>query len=166
MHAMIAARAPAIVHNHPRFTSERAQTHQRIHPGRPLHDLYAPLRENQNNAFSARITRIGRKIRCSHPPLTVIMNSSAVRGGDGRSRVCSEGAELAKAPRYLEPGDASHRHCGSCLGVGTARQAAARLAAVCFWFLWLVETERRDHQHPTCLTWLRQSLPSFTLTPR
>ena len=32
------------------------------------------------------------------------------------------------------------------LGVGTARQAADRLAAVCFWFLWLVETERRDHQ--------------------
>ena len=38
------------------------------------------------------------------------------------------------------------------LGVGTARQAADRLAAVCFWFLWLVETERRDHQPPTCLT--------------
>jgi hypothetical protein len=51
------------------------------------------------------------------------------------------------------------------LGVGTARQAADRLAAVCFWFLWLVETARRDHQHPTCLTWLPQSLPSFTVMP-
>jgi hypothetical protein len=49
------------------------------------------------------------------------------------------------------------------LGVGAARQAADRLAAVCFWFLWLVETERRDHQHPTCLTWLPQSLSSFIL---
>jgi transposase len=49
------------------------------------------------------------------------------------------------------------------LGVGTARQAADRLAAVCFWFLWLVDTERRDHQPPTCLTWFPQSLPSFIL---
>jgi transposase len=49
------------------------------------------------------------------------------------------------------------------LGVGTARRAADRLAAVCFWFLWVVEAARRERQHTTCLTWLPESLPSFTL---
>ena len=49
------------------------------------------------------------------------------------------------------------------LGVGTARQAADRLAVIYFWFLWLVESDRRDRQHPTCLTWLLQTLPAFTL---
>jgi hypothetical protein len=52
------------------------------------------------------------------------------------------------------------------LGFGTARQAADRLAFVCFWFLWLVGIERRDHQHPTCLTWLAQSLSYFSLMLR
>jgi hypothetical protein len=42
---------------------------------------------------------------------------------------------------------------------------ADRIAAVCSWFLWLVEIERCHHQHPTCLTWLPQSLPSFSLMP-
>lgn len=49
------------------------------------------------------------------------------------------------------------------LGVGTARQAADRLAAVCFWFLRLVEGARGDHQHKNALNWLPRSLPSFTL---
>ena len=48
------------------------------------------------------------------------------------------------------------------LGVGTARRAADRPAAVCFWFLWVVEVERRQHQPTTGLTRLPGSLPSFT----
>jgi transposase len=50
------------------------------------------------------------------------------------------------------------------LGAGTPRRAADRRAAACFWFLWLVEAERRDHQLLTCRIWLRQSLSCFTLT--
>jgi len=50
------------------------------------------------------------------------------------------------------------------LGVGTARQAADRLARVCFWFLWLLEAERCQHQHTIGPTLLPRSLRSFTLT--
>ena len=44
------------------------------------------------------------------------------------------------------------------LGAGTPRRAADRRAATCFWFLWLAEAERREHQLLTCRIWLRQSL--------
>jgi hypothetical protein len=50
------------------------------------------------------------------------------------------------------------------LGVGTARQAADRLASVYFWFLWLLEASDANINTPIGPTWLPRSLCSFTLT--
>jgi len=50
------------------------------------------------------------------------------------------------------------------LGAGTPRRAADRRAAACFWFVWLAESEPREHQLLSCLIWWRQPLAGFTLT--
>ena len=48
------------------------------------------------------------------------------------------------------------------LGVGTARQAADRLASVCFWFLWLLEASDANINTPSARPGCRDR---FALSP-
>jgi hypothetical protein len=72
--------------------------------------------------------------------------------------ICEESRTLPSGLWCMQP------HLRIVLGAGTPRRAADRRAAVCLWFLWLVEAERREHQPLTCRIWLRQPLSGFSLT--
>jgi len=106
-------------------------------------------------------------------PRGFIRRRESVQGTSGGALIRQRrhaASAFARQAEHCQAGSGACRRIQSSLilrivlGAGTPRRAADRRAAACFWFLWLVETERREHQLLTCRIWLRQSLSCFSLT--